>query len=136
MNQSIFISLFQSSQLRGLKKLETERVRQILHGSTAMELYCQKDEHIDHMFLRAFVVKELTTGYVNGASSIQMAVDKKLVKSSLAIALSQPAPFEKQIFFDSVILVETFVAMKLLFLQHSYNDERRICFAVQHVLTA
>lgn len=57
---SVFISLFQSSSLQGLKEFWIEQECQILHVSIAMALYSQKEEGIDQMFRPAFVDKKLT----------------------------------------------------------------------------
>lgn len=79
----MFISLYQSMEVRSLKELGTEQMSQTLLVSISMALYCQKHMFIYHIFRRAFVDKKPMAGYVNEASYIQKALDKKIVKSPL-----------------------------------------------------
>lgn len=70
MNQLMFISLFQMSQLQRWKELWPEQVHQTLQSSTAMPLHRQTNKRIDHMFRLVLLDEKLTIGNVNGAAYI------------------------------------------------------------------
>lgn len=70
MNQSIFIFLFHYSEPQWLKDVWTEQVREILPPCISMALYCQRDDRIDHMFLRSYEDGNLMICFVSGASYI------------------------------------------------------------------
>lgn len=92
----------------------------------AITLYCQRDKHIDHMFLRAFVEKRLVVGIFNSATYGQMVLDTKVVRTSLAMVPSLPTSFTLQTFLDSPMSREHYIAKIRLLLVRSYISEMRI----------
>lgn len=85
MRHSMFITLFQSQELQGLRELETGQVYQVLCAYIAVApavllpwylswqfngnaIFCQNVDCINHICFHSFVAKWLTTGYVDDAS--------------------------------------------------------------------
>lgn len=60
-----------------------EQVRQVLHASIAMKLYCQKEQQGGHIFSSKVAVKNLIIGYVNSSSYIKKAFDIRILNPSL-----------------------------------------------------
>lgn len=71
-----------------------------------MALYCQKDEHLYHMFYRIIEDSNVSIGYLNRSSSILKLLDTQSSKHLLAQAISRPGASEMQFFFHATVFVE------------------------------
>lgn len=115
--QSMVISLFQFSELLGLKELGTEEIPQVLCASIPLALYCRKEQHIDDIFHDVFLEKNHIIVYVNGASHILEALDSKVFTCPKGRALFHRMTFEGQNILHSVTLVNDCTAKMLVCFQ-------------------
>lgn len=99
MNQSMFIYLFQYSELECLQAYGLNKNAEFCPHSLQERCTARKwSASINQNFGCLFVNKKLTTGSIKGASLIQDALHSKTVKRFMTRALSQPAPFREETF--------------------------------------
>lgn len=92
---------------------------QIPLTSIAMELYCQKNESIDHNFAGGFQ-EGATADYGNAASSIQKDLDMKIHHAFSGQVYVAADGIGMKNFFQFLMFIEDFIPRDLLVLVCSY----------------
>lgn len=112
------------------------KMHTIVFLSLAMTLQFLVKEHNSNMFGDPFVNNKVTIDCSNWAGDIQKALDTKIVEFSQARALSQPRPFDVQIFTRLLTTRETSLRRHCSFVCNS--TKVWICpdWVLQHFPTA